>query len=113
MPVARMDSSSLQAPDWARTVFPLLQKLPKQLRTKSLIGRGFPPFRYQHVPVDLGRATLRAYSERAQPNGTRYLSSQHIHRGDLMPSIPLGAKGTFTLILIPEHLANPFHHVTL
>jgi fluoroacetyl-CoA thioesterase len=32
---------------------------------------------------------------------------------DLMPSIPLGAKGTFTLIVMPEHLANRFKDVTL
>ena len=30
-----------------------------------------------------------------------------------MPSIPLGAKGTFTLIVMPEHLANRFKDVTL
>jgi fluoroacetyl-CoA thioesterase len=30
-----------------------------------------------------------------------------------MPSIPLGAKGTFTLLVMPEHLANRFKDVTL
>jgi fluoroacetyl-CoA thioesterase len=30
-----------------------------------------------------------------------------------MPSIPVGAKGTFALIVMPEHLANRFKDVTL
>ena len=30
-----------------------------------------------------------------------------------MPSIPVGAKGTFALIVTPEHLANRFKDVTL
>ena len=30
-----------------------------------------------------------------------------------MPSIPLGAKGTFALTVTPEHLANRFKDVTL
>jgi len=30
-----------------------------------------------------------------------------------MPSIPIGAKGTFTLVVAPEHLANRFKDATL
>src|SRR5256885_11583066 len=41
------------------------------------------------------------------------LTARQVHRSNLMASIPVGARGSFTLVVTPEHLANRFKDATL
>src|SRR5438309_5576099 len=41
------------------------------------------------------------------------LTARPVHRSNLMASIPVGARGSFTLVVTAEHLANRFKDATL
>ena len=45
--------------------------------------------------------------------GLGHTSGLKLKGADAMPTIPIGAKGTFTLVVAPEHLANRFKDATL
>ena len=47
------------------------------------------------------------------PRGLVHTDGFLFNRADAMQSIPIGTKGTFTLVVAPEHLANRFKDATL